>query len=197
MKAKFKTLTGIFVLIYACSFCQTNKPVTNFLHIPAPISFLDKSYNLSWSSHPSAAYYKHEYITATDNPDRYAQMIMIEALVGDAKPFDLMSAKIAELKKMKETNPLVNYEMFQKNGEYILDFLVSDNAANGDINIIERNVYRYKAGEDKSGKKYVLLFGVSERAYGDKSQEFLLNLKKNKSVLSNAVAAFSIPSVSF
>ena len=68
---------------------------------------------------------------------------------------------------MKATNPLVNYEMFQKNGEYLLDFLLSANAADGKtVDIVERNVYRYKTFTDKSGKKGILLFAVSVRSYG-------------------------------
>ena len=90
-------------------------------------------------------------------------------LAGDSKPADLVNAKIAELKILKETNPVVNYETFQKNGEYMLDFLISENASDGKINILERNVYRYKSGVDKTGKKYVMLFGVSERSYGSES----------------------------
>jgi len=168
----------------------------NYLNISGPLSFLNTSYNLVWSSHPSATYYKQEYIPTGDNVEKFSKMILMEVLVGDSKPFDLASAKIAELKKLKETNPIINYEIFQKNGEYILDFLISDNKPNGDINIIERNVYRYKSGKDKAGHTYVLLWGVSDRAYGVKTTGFLSNLKKNKSVLVNATAAYSIPLIS-
>ena len=116
-------------------------------------------------------------------------------LAGDSKPADLVNAKIAELKILKETNPVVNYETFQKNGEYMLDFLISENASDGKINILERNVYRYKSGVDKTGKKYVMLFGVSERSYGSESDSFLNALKKTRSVLTNAVATFLIPKI--
>ena len=121
---------------------------------------------------------------------------MIEVLTGDARAADLAKAKIAELKQLKESNPLVNYEMFQKNGEIIIDFLLSENSPDGkNINIVERNVYRYKEITDKNGKKGVMLFGVSERSYGNDVDAFLSSLKKNKSTLTNAVAAFVIPEI--
>jgi len=41
-----------------------------------------------------------------------------------------------------------------------------------------------------------MLFGVSERSYGNDADAFLSSLKKNKPVLLNAVAGFSIPEVS-
>jgi hypothetical protein len=101
-----------------------------------------------------------------------------------------------ELKQLKVTNPMVNYEVFQKNGEIILDFLISENSADGkNVNILERNVYRYRDITDKNGLKGVMLFGASERSYGNEVDTFLSSLKKTKSVLANAVAAFVIPQI--
>ena len=91
---------------------------------------------------------------------------------------DVVATKNAELKKMKASNPVVNYETFEKDGEVMLDFLVSENTPDGKyLSIVERNVYRYKSVVDKNGQKGVLLFGVSERAYGDDIDKFFPNLK--------------------
>ena len=80
----------------------------------------------------------------------------------------------------------------------MLDFLISENSADGKkVNILERNVYRYKAVTDQNGKKAVILFAASERAYGNEVDAFLLALKTNKSTLQNAVAAFTLPQVTF
>jgi hypothetical protein len=73
---------------------------------------------------------------------------------------------------------------------------VSQNLPNGQIKILERNVYRYKAFSGKNGQKGVILFGASERSYDKAADDYLLNLKKNKSILLNAVAAFNIPEIS-
>ncbi|MEP7255365.1 MAG: hypothetical protein ABI666_06290 [Ferruginibacter sp.] len=189
------TMLGIF--ISTVSFVQPNNTVVEYLSVPGPITINNYTYNLSWSSHPSADYYKQEYIGAKDNAEKYNKMVSVEVLLGDAKPADLAKTKINELNQLKQTNPIVNYETFQKNGEVILDFLLSQNSPDGKkIIILERNVYRYKAVTDKNGKKGVMLFGISERSYGNDADTFLSALKKNKSVLINAVAAFNIPEIS-
>lgn len=195
LRSKFAaTLIVIFISLIA--FGQTNKTVMDHLNVPGPIVLNKNTYNLTWSSHPSTNYYKQEYLGAKEKIDRYNKMVMVEVLIGDAKPLDLATAKINELKQMKQTNPVVNYDVFQKNGEILLDFLLSENTADGKISILERNVYRYKAFTDKNGNKGVMLFAASERSYGNEADSFLVNLKKNKSVLMNAVAAFTIPEVS-
>ncbi len=100
---------------------------------------------------------------------------------------------------MKEVNPMVNYEILEnsKNGEYILDFLLSQNTPDGrSMSIIERNVYRYKMVADKVGKRGVLLFGVSTRSYGNEIDIFLNELKLNRNQLINNVSQFNIPQIS-
>lgn len=195
MQSKFTSLL-ITLFSFVISFAQTGK--TDYLNVPGPIVLNKETFNLAWSSHPSPAYYKQEYIMAGDKVEKFKKMVIVEALTSDSRPADLVKAKINELKQMKEANPMVNYETFQKNGEYMLDFLVSENSADGKkINILERNVYRYKAITDKNGKKAVMLFAASERTYGNEVDGFLAALKTNKSVLQNAVAAFTLPEITF
>ncbi len=197
---KQRTMSAILlvaVLFTGHSFGQTGKPVAEYLNVPGPVVINNGSYSLAWSAHPSPGYYKQEYIGAKDNLQRFRKMVMIEVLTGDARPADLAKAKMAELDQLKKSNPIVNYEVFQKNGEILLDFLLSENSADGKkISILERNVYRYRSFTDKAGKKGVMLFGVSERSYGKEADAFLSSLKKNKAVLLNAVAGFSIPEIS-
>jgi len=195
MKIKITTAAMAF-LISLASYGQNSKPVTDYLNIPGPVTFNKEVFKLTWSSHPSATYYKQEYIGAKDNAEQFKKMVMIELLAGDARAADLAKAKMDELKQLKATNPLVNYEAFQKNGEVMIDFLLSENSADGKkVNIIERNVYRYRQVTDKNGQKGVMLFAVSERAYGNDVDAFLTSLKKTKTVLVNAVAAFAIPQI--
>lgn len=189
------TMTIGCVIFSVFSFAQANKKVTDYLGIPGPVTLNKTNYALAWSSHPSATYYKHEYVPVGEKVEQFNKMVLVEVLAGDAKPAELAAGKINELKQMKESNPMVNYEVFQKDEEVIIDFLLSDNAASGKINILERNVYRYKAITDKNGQKGVMLFGASERSYGNAADAFLISLKKNKPVLINAVAAFVLPQV--
>jgi len=198
MKQRLKlSITLLVIFIAGLSFGQTGKAVTEYLGIPGPVVINNGSFSLAWSAHPSPAYYKQEYIGAKDNLERFKKMVLVEVLTGDARPADLAKAKMAELDQLKKSNPIVNYEVFQKNGEILLDFLLSENSADGKkIIILERNVYRYRSFTDKAGKKGVMLFGVSERSYGNDADAFLSSLKKNKAVLLNTVAGFSIPEVS-
>ena len=186
-----------FLLFSVISNAQTNKAVNDYLKVPGPINFDSKSYKLSWSSHPAADYYKQEYLPGGESADRFKSMILLDVLTGKVNVKDIVGAKVAELKKMKETNPVVNYEIFDnsKSGEYMLDFLLTANGADGKISIAERNVYRYTSFTDKSGNKGVLLFGISVRSYGEAITSFLADLKKNKKDLVNQAAQFKIPSV--
>ena len=61
---------------------------------------------------------------------------------------------------------------------------------------MERNVYRYQTFSDKTGKKGVLLFAVSSRAYAAAVNSFFITLKTNKKVLLNEVAQFKMPEIS-
>jgi len=196
MKQKLSFTILVFFAVFLTN-GQTNKAVTDYLNVPGPIVLNKSSFNLSWTSHTSANYYKQEYITPGDNIEKFTKMVSVELLISNSTAADLANAKMNELKQLKTTNPIINYEIFQKNGEIILDFLISQNSANGEkVIIIERNVYRYKNFTGKNGQKGVMLFGVSERAYGNDVDPFLSFLKKNKAVLLNAVAAFSLPQIS-
>lgn len=189
------TILSLFAVIFSSA--QTTNAVTEYLTVPGPIVLNKNTFNLTWTSHPSANYYKQEYITQGDNIEKYSKMVSVELLISNATAADLANAKMNELKQLKATNPIINYEIFQKNGEIILDFLMSQNSANGGkVIILERNVYRYKNFTGKKGEKGVMLFGASERAYEKDVDTFLSLLKKNKSILLNAVAAFTLPPIS-
>lgn len=188
-----KPILSIF--IFLSSFAYGQKPVDK-LKVPGPITIGKKTHLLSWAANPVAGFYKQEYIPAGENENKFRSMVLIDVSLGDFILKNIVDAKMEELKKMKETNPMVNYEVFQKNGEYLLDFLLSANSPDGKtMNIVERNVYRYKLFTDKAGKKGVLLFGVSVRSYGNDIDNFLKSLKTDKSTLLNEVAQFTMPVV--
>lgn len=179
-------------------YAQTNKTVTDYLNVPGPINFEKKMYQLNWSSHPASNFYKQEYIAKGDIAGKYKTMLLFDVIVSDKSVKDIAGEKIAELKKIKETNPIVNYEIFDnpKTGEYMIDFLLSANTPDGkQLSIVERNVYRYKTFTDKSGRKGILLFGVSTRSYGNGINNFLISLKANKKELINEVAKYTIPEI--
>ena len=192
----FKIRTVLFgLLLTTLSYGQRPRP-TEYVGVYGPIVFDKVVYNLAWTSHPSANYYKQEYLAPGDMIEKFKKLVMLEVLTGDTSLRDVVAAKVQELKQMKASNPMVNYEAFEKDGEIMLDFLVSENTPDGNhLGIVERNVYRYKSIVDKNGEKGVLLFGVSERAYGDDIDKFLLDLKKHKSNLTKPVGAYKIPEI--
>lgn len=195
LKNKIATLS-VGLLLTTASFGQATKTVINYLRVAGPISFEKDSYNLAWTSHPADNYYKQEYLAQGDTIEKFKRLILIDVLVGKTKIKDLVATKIAELNKIKASNPIVQYQTFEKGDEIMLDFLLSENTPDGKlVSTIERNVYRYKNITGKNGQKAVLLFGVSNRAYGNEIGDFLLNLKDNRHDLLNAVGAFDLPEI--
>ncbi len=190
----FSTL--VFTILLSKTFFGQDAKPTNYFGSENTIKFDKIAYNLAWSSHPAENYYKHEYLQQGDTLEKFNKLILVEVSTGKIKLDDVVSTKVAELKKMKETNPVVNYEIFEKNGEVILDFLVSANTPDGKyLSIVERNVYRYKSIKEKNGQKCVLLFAVSERAYGNDIDNFFPKLKEHRFDLINLVGQFELPEI--
>jgi hypothetical protein len=182
-------------IFFTSSLAQRTK---EYLDVPGPIVFEKNAYQLDWSSHPVANFYKQEYLVKGDTAGKYKTMVLMDVMVTGKGIKEIAGEKIAELKKLKETNPVVNYEIFDNpsSGEYMLDFVLSANTADGKyISIVERNVYRYKAFTDKNGKKGVLLFGISTRGYGNSINSFFASLKANRKALIDQVAKFTIPDI--
>jgi hypothetical protein len=42
---------------------------------------------------------------------------MLDVITGDTKMEDIVSKKVLNLKKLKESNPVINYQLFEKNVE--------------------------------------------------------------------------------
>lgn len=189
--------TAIAALSVLNAESQNNKSVQDFLSVPGPVQFNNSSYLLSWTAHPSPDFYKQEYITMGANADSYKSMLMLDAVTGNKDIKDVLAAKVEELKKMKATNPIVQYEVIKNpaTGEYMLDFILSANRPDGSISVIERNVYRYSSTTSKDGLKIILLFGISSRAYGKEATLFLSALKTNRKDLVNKVTNYKLPIV--
>ena len=196
-----KYLSVVSLLILAAigkhSSAQTGKPVTDYFRIATPMVFDQQSYNLVWTSHLASNFYKQEYLQKGDVLEKFRQMILIDVVTGEQDIKAIVKAKVDQLKLIRETNPLVNYEILEHKvkGEYMLDFMIGQQAQNGTMQIVERNVYRYKMVTDKSGRKGVLLFGVSTRSYGKEIDGYLQGLKSTRKKLIESVSNFNIPEV--
>lgn len=196
MTKKTTLLYVLVMMLSLASYGQTSKAASDYLNLPGPVLFDGKSYNLAWSSHPAGNYYKQEYITAGDDVAKFSTMLMVELVTDNGKIKEVAGAKVAELKKMQESNPMIYYESFEnpKTGEVMIDFLLTQNNPDGQsMSIAERNVYRYMPFVGKSDQKGIVLFGVSTRSYGNNIDAFLVSLKGKRKELVNKVAQYKFP----
>ncbi|PZR27642.1 MAG: hypothetical protein DI535_09475 [Citrobacter freundii] len=188
----------IALLITSFSYSQNTAPV-NYLNTPAQLSFNNTSFTLAWSAHPSGQYYKQEYLPKGETVDDFKSMLLLEVVISSLTVKEAFDAKVAELKAMKQANPYVNFETFYHaaSDEYVLDFVVTANSADGkQINIAERNIYRYKKYTGPGGRNGVILFGVSKRSYGSEALKFVTGLTSaNRQDLVNKVKIFTVPDI--
>ena len=198
-----KSLLRCFVLLMGLhfanlSYSQTTTPV-NYLNTPANLTFNNTVFNFAWSSHPTAQYYKQEYLPKGETGNSFKNMILMEVVTSSIKVKDALDAKVAELNTMKQTNPYVNFEVFHHaaTDEYVLDFLVTANSPDGkQISVAERNVYRYKKYTAANGETGVILFGVSKRSYGNEAKGFVAGLTTStRQDLVNKVKNFVLPAI--
>jgi hypothetical protein len=178
-----------------CCHSALSAEVADYLSIPGPIQFGGTSYVFAWSSHPSADYYKQEYFPAGQTSDHFDRMVLVEAIAKGIDVDGALRARVAALNQRKATDPLVNFAIVanRQNGETIIDFVIGDET--GKESIVEWNAYRYAPLKVSGGGKGVLLFGISRRAYGDASTEFLRQLKSARTADIDALARYPLPAV--
>jgi hypothetical protein len=183
---------GLLLLLIARS--ALSEDAVDRLSVPGPIDFNAASYRLSWSAHPSPDYYKQEYLPAGQTSKHFERMLLVEAIARGVDVNGVVTAQVNRLNRRKATDPTVNFAIVKnpKTGEVILDFVLSDdNDKTGYV--VEWNAYRYAALRDKNGRSGVLLFGLSRRAYGDASTEFLRGLKSARPAEIDALANYPLP----
>jgi hypothetical protein len=192
-------LSSILSIFLALGALNLNTPKTqNLLGVQGPIVFEKTSYNLSWSSHPSATYYKHEYLAKGVNPDQYKEMFMIEFLADEgASPKNMALEKINSTKNRKKIDPYAFAEGLKQdiNGNDVLINFIQSNANGKAASIVEWNTYRYIKTITKDGKKGLLLLAISRRGYGKSIPTFLSSIKSRKNTTAAALAKYKIPEI--
>ena len=186
----------VLFLMFIALFVMAQYKVEVYLHLGIKYSFDNMDYELVWSSHPASNFYKQEYILPNENVEKYKRLILIDFIEGDLNPKDVLSSLANSLENSKKQNPVINYKVYEKNNDYMIDFIMSENSQDGkDVLILERNVYRYfRINTPK--RKGVLLFGVSDRAYTKKEMDNMFSvLKNNKFELVNKVAKIEVPKI--
>lgn len=186
----------VLFLMFIAQFVMAQNKVEDYLHLGSKYRFDNKDYELVWSSHPASNFYKQEYILPNENVEKYKRLILIDFIEGDLAPKDVLSGLVNSLENSKKQNPVINYKVYEKNNEYMIDFIMSENSQDGkEVLILERNVYRYFR-INTPNRKGILLFGVSDRAYTKKEMDNMFSvLKNNKLELVNKVAKIEVPKI--
>ena len=186
----------VILVITFMSFTNSAPDPVERIGVKGPLTFSKTSFNLAWTSKPSPAYYVQEYLPKGETPERFNQMMSIFLLVGDTEPKEALQQKVNELDARKKTDPTCNYMVTQSpdKKEYMLDFLLGE-SRNGNAEIQEFNIYRYKQVELASKKKALLLYAFSKRAYGNDITPFLKNLKAERTKLLHEMAIAKMPEV--
>jgi hypothetical protein len=169
--------------VWAISLCLAIMPagqateVVDRLGIPGPVTYDGQRYDLSWSSQLSPGHIRQEYVPAGQKPENYTSMVLIDLVTTGKDANQLVASMIALLKQRKQTDPIVNFDVFQndKKTELMLDFVLSSRDSNRLV--VEWNAYRYVPYRDADGKTAVLMLAISERGYNDQVKDFLSGLK--------------------
>ena len=172
----------------------TNGPIDR-IGVKGPLIFNKSSFNLNWTDNPNETYYIQEYLPKGEKTERFNQMITIHLFNKGVLIKNAVQQKANELETRKTTDPICNYQVTESpNGkEYMVDFILGENQGNKSA-ITEFNIYRYKQ-VDLAGKKGILVYAYTKRAYGDESTAFLRNLKNERPVLLKTMAGTQIPAV--
>jgi len=162
------------ILLLAISVSMKSETVTQYFDAGNPVTYCGEKFYFAWSSRPYDFYILQEYLPKGENFETYTQMFTISVIFYGDSPFNSAKAiemKIDELKERKKTDKVCNWLIAENNGEYILDFIVSD-SNNGEMNCVEADIHYYRDIEIEGRKASVLLF-YSRRAYGDDILPFI------------------------
>lgn len=165
-----KKLICLLILLIGC-LSVSAQAVTEYFYVGNPIKYCGAKYYLAWSARPIEDYYIQEYLPKGETFENYNQMFSVSVIFCDLTPFDAVQAKIAELEQRKKADPLINYLVVENDGEYILEFIVSD-SDKVEMTTVEVDVHHYKQ-MTISGRKASVLEFYSCRAYGNEIMNFI------------------------
>ncbi len=178
-------LSLLMALICVMAFSQDK--VVDYLHVGKTLKFQDKKFELKWCQHPIEAYYLQEWLPKGETFDNYEQMLSVSLSFSESLSVQFfVDAKVRELEERKKSDKCCNFLVYENNGEYIIDFMVSDGA-----DVVEADIHHYKPVV-VDGKKAIQLNFYSHRAYGDDIIPFLESLKDKKTGWINELTQMKI-----
>jgi hypothetical protein len=183
-----KLLSLIIALVSVFStYAQTP---TEYFSVGKSIKYCGTKFEFAWSAHPTEIYYVQEYLPKGESFEHYNQMFSVCVLFYDRTPLEAVQAKIEELEQRKKTDPVTNYTVTEKDGEYILEFIVSD-SNNGELNTVEVDVHHYKR-MTVDGKTASVLCFYSSRAYGDDIMPFIQSIPQKRQAWYSGLSKLNI-----
>ncbi len=153
---------------------SVNEATPEYFSVGNPIEYGSDKFYFAWSAHPAEIYYVQEYLPKGESFDSYKQMFTVSVILADLTPMQAVKAKIAELEERKKSDPVVNYVVAENDGEYILEFIVSD-SKDDKMNCVEVDIHYYRQ-MIIGGKKSSVLSFYSVRAYGDDIIPFMQSI---------------------
>lgn len=187
---------NLILIIGFCCFTMmsfTRKDIIDYLSVGSELSFNNEKYDLAWSSHPNATYFKQEYLRKSDKLEKYEKMLMVEAIKTTLNPEKASQMKINELTNLKRTNPIVNFKQVQSSNQN--DKIISFTISGG--NILEWNVYRYQQQQIEN-ENMIILYAYSYRNYVSTKEEvtkFMDYVKNNENKMIETITKTNIPKV--
>ena len=164
--------------------------------VKGPWVFNNTGYILESSEAGSEHYFVQEYLPAGQQFDSYTEMMSIYVLESDISVSMAMLAKVAELDERKKTDPVCHYKQAdaETDTDWTIDFLMSSSTGNS-LNFVEFNVYHYHRADIGHGKKGMVLYCYTKRAYGNDIKPFLTDLSKERQLRLSQMKAAKMPAV--
>ena len=169
---------------------------TERIGVKGPLEFNKTQFLLAWSQKPNSNYYVQEYLPKNETVEHFNQLITINVFVMDISVENAVAQKINELNQRKKTDPVCNYSVIKSpdGKENILDCLLSVEK-NGELDIVEFIIYRYKQIALDNNKKALLVYSYSKRSYGKNITPFLKSLKNERGDLLKVMASKELPKI--
>ncbi len=164
--------------------------------VKGPIEFNKTKFSLAWSDKPNSNYYVQEYLPKNETVEKFNQLLTLNVFFMDVSVESAIQQKINELNKRKETDKACDFSVINSpdGTESILDCILSSEK-NGEADIVEFIIYRYKQIELEDHKKALLIYSYSKRSYDKNIASFFENLKSERTDLLNVMIETKLPKI--
>ncbi len=185
-------ITNLLLIIFS----TVKSQVIERIGLKGPIDFNKTEFNLVWSQKPNANYFVQEYVPKNETVEKFNELITVNVFVLNTTVENAVQQKINELIKRKETDKVCNFNVIESpdGKESILDCLLSVEK-NGDLDIVEFIIYRYKQIELENHQKALLIYSYSKRSYDKNIMKFLKGLSTEREHLLNVMIAKEMPEI--